>query len=91
MPVLLWAAHFAVIYGFTALACARHMPAAVPWLIGIATAAVLAMLAAVTVPAAMRAVRAARLVDYLAFGLGGLAAIAVTWEASSLIGIPACD
>lgn len=32
-----WALHFAVIYGVTALACARGMAGVVPWTIGLAT------------------------------------------------------
>jgi hypothetical protein len=94
IPVILWAAHFTLIYGFTALACARHMSAAVPWVVGVASAAALLALAAVAIPAATRvvraAVRAAPLADFLTVGLGGLAAIAVVWEASSLVWVPAC-
>ena len=36
---IVWAAHFAVIYGVTALACARGNARIVPWVIGLATLA----------------------------------------------------
>lgn len=45
---IVWALHFTALYGFTALACARGFPAAVPWFAGIASAvAAAAMLAIV--------------------------------------------
>lgn len=90
LPVIVWSAHFAVIYGFTAVACARQMSAAVPWVVGAASAAALAALIALAVPAGLRAARAARLQDFLALGLAGLASIAVAWESSSLLWIAAC-
>jgi len=90
LTIALWAAHFTLAYGFTALACARSMSAAVPWVVGAASAAALLALGAVAVPAAFRSVRTSQLPDILASGLGGLAAIAVVWEASSLLWVPAC-
>lgn len=90
LTIALWAAHFTVIYGFTSLACARQMSSAVPWVAGAASAAALLVLAAIAVPAGIRVSRTASLPDCLALGLGGLAMIAVIWEASSLIWIPAC-
>ena len=90
LAVLVWSAHFAIIYGFTALACARQMIAAVPWVVGAASAAALLALAAVVVPAGLRAARAPSLADFLALGLGALATIAVAWETSALLWVPAC-
>jgi hypothetical protein len=90
LTVALWAAHFTLAYGFTAFACARAMPGAIPWVVGAASAAALLALAALAVPAAIRAARIPALGDVLASGLGGLAAIAVVWEASSLLGVRAC-
>jgi hypothetical protein len=90
LTIVLWAAHFAVIYGFTALACARQMATAVPWVLAGASAAALLALGAIAVPAGIRVWRTALLPDCLALGLGGLAMIAVLWEASSLIWVPAC-
>jgi hypothetical protein len=34
---IVWALHFAAVYGLTALACARAFPRAVPWAVGAAT------------------------------------------------------
>jgi hypothetical protein len=92
-PVILiaiWAAHFTLAYGFTAFACARAMPGVIPWVVGAASAVALVALAALAVPAAIRAARNPALGDVLTSGLGGLAAIAVVWEASSLLGVRAC-
>jgi hypothetical protein len=90
LTIVLWAAHFTLAYGFTALACARSMSAAVPWVVGGASLAALLALAAIAVPAGVRAARAPQLADVTALGLGGLAAIAVVWEASALLWVPAC-
>jgi hypothetical protein len=90
LPVIVWAAHFAVIYGFTTLACAREMAVAVPWVVGAASLAALIVLGAIAVPAGMRAARTHQLPDFLAVGLGGLAVIAVVWEGSSPLWISAC-
>ena len=90
LSIALWAAHFAIAYGFTALACARHMTGAVPWVIGAVSVAALLALAAVAMPAGMRAARTSQFEDFLATGLGALAALAVVWEASALFGVAAC-
>lgn len=87
---VVWAAHFGLIYGSTALACARQADRLVPWIVGAVTATAIAALAAIAVPAARRAVRSPRLADALPAGLGALAAIAVLWEASSLLGVRGC-
>lgn len=86
LPIAIWAVHFTVSYGFTAFACARQMSGAVPWVVGVASALALAALIAV----AVRSAGGSRLPDALAAGLGGLAMIAVVWEASALIWVPAC-
>ena len=86
LPIAIWAVHFTVSYGFTAFACARQMSGAVPWVVGVASALALAALIAI----AVRSARASRLPDALAAGLSGLAMIAVVWEASALIWVPAC-
>lgn len=90
MPVILWAAHFTIVYGFTALACARGMPAAVPWIVGLASVAALLALAAIALPAGVRAARTAQFMQFMTVGLGALAAVAIVWEASSVLWIPAC-
>lgn len=90
LPVVVWSAHFMIIYGFTAFACARQLATAVPWVIVAASLLAVVGLVALGVPAGRRAMRAFQLPDFLAAGLGALAAIAVIWEASSLLSVPAC-
>jgi hypothetical protein len=90
LPIVVWFAHFALIYGFTGLACARHMSAVVPWVVGVASAAALLALIAVAVPAGMRAAQTAQLQYFLTLGLAGLAIVAIAWETSSLLWIAAC-
>jgi hypothetical protein len=90
LTIALWAVHFTLIYGFTGLACARHMASAIPWVVSAASAAAVVALGAVALPAGIRALRTSQLPDFLAAGLGALAAIAVIWEASSLLGVAPC-
>lgn len=90
LPVVLWAVHFAAAYGFTALACARGIATAIPWVVGAASAAALAALAIVVLPAARRVARGGEFADTLGLGLGVLAAIAVVWEASAVVWVPGC-
>jgi hypothetical protein len=90
LAVIVWSAHFTVIYGFTALACARQMTPLVPWVVGVVSTLALLALVAIAVPAGMRAARASRLPDFLAASLGGLSAVAIVWEASALFFVPRC-
>ncbi len=90
LPVIIWAAHFAAVYGLAALACARQAAALVPWVVGVASAIAVAALLALAIPAALRSLRTSQLADSLAAGLAGLALLAVVWEASSLFWVPAC-
>ena len=82
--------HFTIMYGFTALACARGMSALIPWVVGPASVAALLALAAVAVPAGVRAARTSQLPEFMTVAFGGLAAIAIVWEASSLLWVPRC-
>jgi hypothetical protein len=93
--VIIWAAHFTVIYGFTALACARAFASAawlglsvVQWAVGAAT--LLAALA--TVALIVPAVRAARpgFENWLSASVSGLALIAIVWEGMPAVIVPAC-
>jgi hypothetical protein len=104
--LLIWAAHFLVIYIFTALACARRFAdlswlgiGVVPWVIGAATLAA----AAVTLVVIGLAVRDARLntsrnnmnnmssfVPWMTAAFGGLALMAILWEALPVLLVPTC-
>jgi hypothetical protein len=101
--LLIWAAHFLVIYVFTALACARRFSEAswlgigvVPWVIGAATLAA----ATTTLVVIWLAMRDARLstsrnnmssfVPWMTAALGGLALVAILWEALPVLVVPTC-
>ena len=93
--IIIWAAHFLAIYGFTALACARGFATArwmgigaVPWMIGVATLIAAAALVALIASAARAA--NSSFTEWMAAALGGLALIAVAWEAMAVLMVPAC-
>lgn len=93
--VLIWAAHFLAIYGFTAIACARGFASAqwlgmgvLPLTIGAATAVAASALAAIVVQA-MRTGRSS-FTEWMAAALAGLALIAVLWEGLAVLLVPGC-
>ena len=85
--VLIWAAHFGVLYGFTALACARGLGGAVPWVAGGATLAALLGLAWV-----LRVHRRDRgeFVSWMTLSVAGLALVAVLYETVPFFIVPTC-
>lgn len=85
--VLVWAAHFAFIYGFVGLACARGFPGPVPWVIGGATlAASLAALAIMVLGYRERA----KFESWLMATVAAFALIAILWEGMTVLIVPAC-
>lgn len=82
-----WALHFAAIYGFTGVACARGLPGAVPWAIGAATLAAGAACVAIVV-AGMR--RREEFESWLSAALAGSALLAIAWEALTALLVRAC-
>ena len=95
--VIVWAAHFAVIYGYTGLACARRFHdagavwvAAVPWVIGVATAVALVLMVLLIAPA-VRASRTNDFVEWMTAATAGLALIGVLYEAVPVFILPVCD
>lgn len=85
--VIVWALHFAAVYGFTALACARGWSAAVAP--AIATATALAALAALAiVVAGMR--KRTEFDSWLMAGIAALSLVAILWEAIAVLLVPAC-
>jgi hypothetical protein len=76
--VIVWAAHFAVIYGVTALACARGDASLVPWIIGLATLLGVAFTTAIIVRSYPRRDDFAH---WMAATLAGIAMLAMVWEA----------
>jgi hypothetical protein len=85
--VLLWALHFALVYGFTGLACARGWLGGIPWFVGIATLAAGAAAAFVILRGLPRR---AEFVDGIALGLAAFALVAILWEGLSIAMVPAC-
>jgi hypothetical protein len=86
-PLLVWGSHFAVVYGFTALACARTSPQAVPWTIGVAT---LVAGAALIATIAREWPRRADFEAWLTLALAAISLVAVAWEALPVLMVPPC-
>lgn len=85
--VIVWAVHFGVVYGLTAIACARGAPSLAVWTIGIATLVAAAIAAAVLV----REWRRREAFEaWLAAGLAALALVAIVWEAVPVLIVPVC-
>ncbi len=101
--LMIWAAHFLMIYVFTALACARRFAdlswlgiGVIPWVIGTATLAA----AAATLVVIGLAVRDARssasqnntssFVPWMTAAFGGLALMAILWEALPVLWVTTC-
>ena len=84
---LAWAAHFATIYGFTGVACARGLAGAVPWAIAAATLVAGAACGFVILHSLRRR-------EHFEHGLGaGLAAaalLAIVWEALPVLMVRPC-
>lgn len=86
--IAVWATHFTVIYGLTALACARGYPSAIPWVVATATAAA-AMLAIGIFAQGYR--NQARFIDWVTAGIALLALVAIVYEAGAALLSPLCD
>ena len=85
--VIVWAAHFGVVYGTTALACARGVPQAAPLAVALATALAIALLLAI-VARGWR--RREHFESWFAASLAAFALLAVVWEALPALWVPAC-
>ena len=84
---IVWVAHFAAIYGITALACARGLPGLVPWAIGIATI-IAVVLVFVLIWVAFKDIGA--FANWLSAAVAGLALLAIVWQAVPVLLVPAC-
>ncbi len=85
--VIVWALHFAAIYGFTALACARGLMGPVPSLIGIAGGVAAAIAAAIVV----RGWRRRKSFEHwLSASVAGFALVAIVFETIPALAVPAC-
>jgi hypothetical protein len=104
--LLIWAAHFLLVYGFTALACARRFAAAelfgigvVPLAVGIVTVVAALATAAVLLlavndlgpsPPERDATAAPHFMRWMTAGIAGLSLAAIVWEGLTAAIIPAC-
>ena len=84
--VIVWALHFAVLYGYTALACARGFQHTVPYVVGIVS--VVAGLALVLVFLRNLSSEFNR---WLAAAIAAAALVGVLWEAISVFMVPMCE
>jgi hypothetical protein len=85
LGILVWAVHFAAIYGFTALACARGFGAAAPWVALAAT--VVAAAAAIAIIATHLSAEFTR---WMTASVAALALLAIVWEGLSPLWAPPC-
>jgi hypothetical protein len=105
--LLVWAAHFALIYAITAFICARGLQGrqlwglgALPLATGLATLAALAAALAILLIGRRRH-RAARgqhdakavdvFMNYCTMALAGLSLLAIIWNAVPILIVPACQ
>jgi hypothetical protein len=95
--IIVWALHFAIIYGYTGLACARRYAgsgetwiALVPWVIGIATAGALAVALIFLLPV-VRSPREAGFVEWVSGWVAAFAMVAIVLEAAAVFWVPACE
>lgn len=86
---LVWAAHFAVLYGFTAFACARGHAGAVPWVIAAATLVALAALGALGF-IGLRQGRRNAFSSWMTAAVAAVALVAVVFQALPAFFVPAC-
>jgi len=84
---LVWATHFAAIYGGTALACARGATHVIPWIIALSTLAGVAFAAAIIVRSYPRRDDFAH---WMAAAVAGIATIGMLWEAIAGLVVRTC-
>lgn len=85
--IVIWGLHFAVIYGFTALACARGHPTAVPWLVVVSSAIAVTLVGAVMVKGFRR--RSA-FIEWMSASVAAFALIAILYEMLAALLSPSC-
>lgn len=85
--VIVWALHFATIYGLTALACARSVPQPVPWIVFAATLVAGAVCVGVI---ARERRRRDGFESWLTLGLATAALLAIVWEGLAAAVVPPC-
>ncbi|MGQ0752684.1 MAG: hypothetical protein ACT4PS_19355 [Betaproteobacteria bacterium] len=86
--IVVWALHFAVLYGMTALACARGQAHAVPWIVVFASVIAAAVAAGILVKGYRG--RSA-FIEWMTMSVAALALIAIAYEAAAGLLSPLCD
>jgi membrane associated rhomboid family serine protease len=86
--IVVWAAHFTLLYGFAALACARGFAQALPWVAGAAGALAAALAAAIVV---VNLRRDDRFEAWLGASVAALALLAIVWETLPVFMLGACE
>ncbi|MGQ0544621.1 MAG: hypothetical protein ACT4P3_04710 [Betaproteobacteria bacterium] len=85
LGVAVWALHFALVYGFTALACARGFGAAAPWVVGAAT-----LVAAAAAIAIILAYLSREFIGWMTASVAALALVAIAWEGLAALFVQPC-
>jgi hypothetical protein len=83
--VVVWALHFTLIYGFTALACARGFGAAAPWVVGAATLVAAALAVALVLTNLDR-----EFTRWMTAAVAAAALLAILWEGLPAVMVQAC-
>lgn len=84
---LVWAVHFAAIYGATAFACARGDPRVVPWVVALSTLVGIAITAAIVVRSYPQRDDFAH---WMAAAVAAIAMVAMLWEALAGLVVRTC-
>jgi hypothetical protein len=80
---IVWALHFTVIYGFTALACARGFGASAAWVVGVAT-----LLAAAAAGLLILWNWKGEFTRWMTAAVAGAALVAILWEGMTAFVVP---
>ena len=84
---IVWAAHFAALYGATALSCARGDARAVPWIVALSTLLGIALVSAIILRSYPRRDDFAH---WLTAAVAAIAGFAMAWEALAGFVAKAC-
>jgi len=83
--MVVWALHFTLIYGFTALACARGFGTAAPWVVGAATLVAAALAVALVLTNLYR-----EFTRWMTAAVAAAALLAILWEGLPAVMVQAC-
>lgn len=85
--VVVWSLHFAVVYGLTALACARGHADAVPWIIGTSALAAGALTAAILIKGYLGR---GTFINWMTACVAAFALLAIVYETAAGLLSPLC-